>query len=85
MGPTSSGSANDPHQSVVTEASITSAKVPAAVAGARQSSIRGKKSELASLGAGDRESLPWGGTGAASAQTPRPSRAEGAGSSKAAE
>lgn len=55
MGLASSSSADNPHQSVVTELSVTRAKVPAAAAGARQSSIRGMKSELASPRAGDRQ------------------------------
>lgn len=54
MGPTTSSSANDPHQSAVTELSVTRTKVPAAATGARRSSIRGMKSELASPRGGDR-------------------------------
>lgn len=54
MGPTTSSSANDPHQSAVTELSVTRTKVPAAATGARRSSIRGMKSELTSPRGGDR-------------------------------
>jgi len=69
----------------VTEPSVNGAKVPAAAAGARRSSIRGMESELASPVARDRQSpCPGGGTTAASAQTLRASRAQGAGGSKAA-
>lgn len=76
MGPASSSAANDPHQSAVTEPSVTRAKVPAAAAGARRSSIKGMKSELASPRAGDRRTVPV--LGVAQGQ-PQPGHAEPAG------
>lgn len=72
MGPASSSFANDPHQSTVTEPSVARAKVPAAAAGARQSSIRGMKSELASPGAGDGQRVPVLGGGQGQPQPGHP-------------
>lgn len=72
MAPASSSSTNDPHQSAVTELSVTGAKVPAAATGARRSSIRGMKSELASPGVGDRWRVPVLGVGQGQPQPRHP-------------